>query len=46
MIESRIISDFIESCIDEEFHQKKQEKIRAIKLSDITKRKNPYLFKA
>ena len=22
MIESRIISDFIESCIDEEFHQK------------------------
>jgi DNA modification methylase len=26
MIESRIISDFIESCIDEEFHQKKQEK--------------------
>ena len=27
MIESRIISDFIESCIDEEFHQKKQEKI-------------------
>ncbi|MGA6624640.1 PmeII family type II restriction endonuclease, partial [Klebsiella sp. K792] len=25
---------------------KKQEKIRAIKLSDITKRKNPYLFKA
>ena len=28
MIESRIISDFIESCIDEEFHQKKQEKIR------------------
>ena len=46
MIESRIISDFIESCIDEELHQKKQEKIRAIKLSDITKRKNPYLFKA
>jgi hypothetical protein len=41
MIESRIISDFIESCIDEEFHQKKQEKIRAIKLSDITKKKKP-----
>ena len=46
MIESRIISDFIESCINEEFHQKKQDKIRAIKLADITKRKNPYLFKA
>lgn len=46
MIDSQIVSAFIESYIDEEFHKKKVEKIQKLKLSDITRRKNPYLFKA
>ncbi|WGL95591.1 PmeII family type II restriction endonuclease [Arsenophonus nasoniae] len=46
MINSQIISSFIESYIDDKFHKKKEDKIKKLKLSDITKRKNPYLFKA
>lgn len=45
MIESRIISDFIESCIDEEFHQKNK-KNKGDKIIRYNKKKNPYLFKA
>lgn len=46
MINSQAISSFISENIDSEFHFKKREKILSLKLSDITKRKNPYLFKA
>ena len=46
MIDSATISDFIVSNVDGDFHKKKELKISSLKLVDITKRKNPYLFKA
>lgn len=46
MIESKEVALFIEENIDKEFHSKKEDKIKKLKLIDITKRKNPYLFKA
>ena len=46
MIDSATISDIIVSNVDGDFHKKKELKISSLKLVDITKRKNPYLFKA
>ena len=46
MIDSATISEFIVSNVDSDFHKKKELKISSLKLADITKRKNPYLFKA
>jgi len=46
MINSLDVSNFIANNIDNDFHRKKELKISGLKLSDITKRKNPYLFKA
>ena len=40
------ISKYVEDNIMSEFHNKKLGKIAKIKLSEILKRKNPYLFKA
>jgi hypothetical protein len=40
------LTSYIEATIWPRFHQKKLEKIEAITLNDIIKRKNPYLFKA
>jgi hypothetical protein len=40
------IVEFIESNIGPDFHDKKIEKLRALNLEGILKRKNPYLFKA
>ena len=37
---------FIQEHIGPEFHDKKLAKLRALKLEDILRRKNPYLFKA
>jgi hypothetical protein len=39
------VQKFVEDHIGE-FHQRRLEKIRSLKLTDILKRKNPYLFKA
>jgi hypothetical protein len=39
------VQKFVEDHIGE-FHQRRLEKIRNLKLTDILKRKNPYLFKA
>lgn len=46
MIDSEIVNRFIQDNVFESFHLKKEQKIKSVKLSDITKRKNPYLFKA
>jgi hypothetical protein len=40
------VKDFIENNIWPRFHAKKLEKVSAVTLDDIIKRKNPYLFKA
>lgn len=40
------VKNFIEEQIWPRFHAKKLEKVQAISLNDIIKRKNPYLFKA
>lgn len=37
---------FIQAHIGPEFHDKKLAKLKALKLEDILRRKNPYLFKA
>lgn len=46
MVASEIVATYIRENVDEEFHLKKQRKIESLQLKDITKRKNPYLFKA
>lgn len=40
------VARFIQEHIGPEFHDKKIDKLRALKLEDILRRKNPYLFKA
>lgn len=45
-INSNLISDFIINNVSENYHNKKENKIDSLKLTDITKRKNPYLFRA
>ena len=40
------VTQFIQENIGPKFHSKKLEKITRITLSDVIKRKNPYLFKA
>ncbi len=45
-LELAVVEAYIEANMWPRFHQKKLEKIEAIKLNDIIKRKNPYLFKA
>lgn len=40
------VKKYIEENMWPRFHQKKLEKIEALRLDDIIKRKNPYLFKA
>ncbi|OOE38210.1 hypothetical protein BZG04_00585 [Salinivibrio kushneri] len=46
MVSSDLVSAFIEDNVYNEFHLKKEKKIKALRLVDITKRKNPYLFRA
>ncbi|WP_038902430.1 PmeII family type II restriction endonuclease [Dickeya dadantii] len=46
MIESVSVYNYIIDNIDKYYHKKREEKIISLKLSDITKRKNPYLFRA
>ena len=38
------ITDYVEANI-QEFHQRRLEKLQNLKLMDLVKRKNPYLFK-
>ena len=44
-ITQREITDYVEANI-KSFHQKRLDKLQALKLMDVIKRKNPYLFKA
>ncbi len=46
MVASEVVAKYILEHVDEEFHLKKRKKIESLKLENITKRKNPYLFKA
>ena len=46
MLDSKIVRKFIREHVDEEFHAKRRAKISSLKIDTITKRKNPYLFKA
>lgn len=46
MLDSKIVRKFIREHVDEEFHAKRRVKISSLKIDTITKRKNPYLFKA
>jgi hypothetical protein len=39
------ITDYVEANI-QVFHQKRLDKLQELKLMDVVKRKNPYLFKA
>jgi hypothetical protein len=45
-IELALVRNYIESRIGPEFHEKKLEKLRALTVETILKRKNPYLFRA
>lgn len=46
MLDSKIVRQFIQEHVDHEFHAKRRAKISSLKIDTITKRKNPYLFKA
>lgn len=45
MINQKILNEFIETEISV-FHKKRIDKVKSLKLTNLLKRKNPYLFKA
>lgn len=44
-IDTKLVRSYIEKNIDI-FHQKRLEKVKSLKLKNVLKKKNPYLFKA